>query len=556
MMNLIQYLKLWQQKRGELQVNADVNADWMEMSALLDQHMPGNTGGTGGSKPKLKPGSGLGGMSFLSTVLIIVSITALVYFAAKAVKTKEKPDNTKNEKPSKNRGFSGNDSSAQSGNTQPGTDSIGNVNQNSDAENKTGRNGSAAKSDNQLSGQDSAGNATQLSDAGIKTGKNLSSAKSGKQQSGSDSAGNIKEYSDAENKTESKLSAANKKTLGAVNSDAAKTSSAEVSAIKKGSGIKTPNMAGGKDLNQAINGTSPVNKMAKYGRSNSKKGNTGTNRLGSSQDGASEDASSEPGSKDLSMTNDQYYAQSNKLLLLPQPLQSPVVSSKEIENYPVETYRIAAQPRSSTSAKIQKDKAKLSNRSFEWGVLLGTNSNRSFTAQNQNHNFYGSFPVDFFTGAYGTYYLNQKWGIGTQANILNPMVVKGITYTDPLAPNKTMSDSKKIYSVQFPLFATYQLTKTVGLKAGPTISFPVKEFSTYAATDSISGSLITHSRYDQKTDYSFMGGINLRYKWITFETTYLKGLTSHSVMSDSLIHKSTNNTFQFTIKLRLGTIKQ
>jgi len=548
MMNLIQYLKLWQKKRGELQIDADVNADWVEMSALLDQHMPRNAGGKGGSKP--------GGMGLLSIVLLIFSIAALVYFAAKVVQTKEKPDYAKNEKPNKNRGFnSGNDSLAQSGNTQPGRDSVGNINQNSD-ENKTDRNDESAKSGKLSSRPDSVGNATQQLDADVKTDRNPSSAKSGKLQTGSDSAGNIKEYSDAENKTGSKLSAADKKRSVTINSDAAKASSVEPSAENKAADIKKHNNAADKDL--TVNGSSATNKIARsrFGHRDSKKGNTGTNRPGSPPDTASEDALSEPGSNGLGTANDQYYARSSKLVLLPQPIQGPGVSSKEIESYPVETYRIAAQPRPSTPAKTQKDKGKPSNRSFEWGVLLGTNSNRSFTAKNQNHNFYGSFPVDFFTGAYGTYYLNQKWGIGTQANILSPMVVKGITYTDPLAPGGSISDSKKIYSVQFPLYATYQFTKTIGFKAGPVISFPVKEFSAYAATDSLSGSIVTHSRYDQKTDYSFMGGINLKYKWITFETTYLKGLTNHSVMSDSLIHKSTNNTFQFTIKLRLGTIKQ
>jgi len=553
MMNLIQYLKFWQQKRGELQIDADVNADWMEMSALLDQHMPGNAGGKGGSKPKLKPGSGPGGMSFLSTVLIIASITAVIYFATKVVHTKEKPDYAKNEKPNKNRGFnSEKDSSAQFENQKQGTDSAGNVNQNSEAENKTGRGGLSVKSGDVSSAQVSAGKVKQPSNTEAKTGENLSSIKPGKPQSGSDSAGNIKEYSDAENKTGSKLSAANKTRSGTLNSNAGKVSSVEASAENKAADIKKHNNAANIDL--TANGSSVANKMARsrFGHRDSKKGNTAAGIVGSSQGVANENDLSEPVSDDLNTTN----ARSNKLVLLPQPLQSPVVSSNQIKNYPVETYRIAAQPRASTSAKTQKDKAKSSNRSFEWGVLLGTNSNRSFTAKNQNHNFYGSFPVDFFTGAYGTYYLDQKWGIGTQANILSPMVVKGITYTDPLAPGGSISDSKKIYSAQFPIYATYQLTKVISLKAGPVISFPVKEFSAYTATDSLSGSIITRSRYDQKTDYSFMGGINLRYKWITFETTYLKGLTNHSVMSDSLIHRSTNNTFQFTIKLRLGTIKQ
>jgi hypothetical protein len=171
---------------------------------------------------------------------------------------------------------------------------------------------------------------------------------------------------------------------------------------------------------------------------------------------------------------------------------------------------------------------------------------------------YGRLPVDIFTGAYGTYHLSPKWGIGTQVMILSPIVVKGGTYTDSLATlrNRNISDSKKVYSVQFPLYTTYQYTKSIGFKAGPVISFPVKQYNTYTQIDSVSSSIITHSRYDEKPDYGFTGGINFRYKRIIFETTYLKGLTRHSITSDSLIHKSTNNTFQFTIRLQLGNIKE
>ena len=207
-------------------------------------------------------------------------------------------------------------------------------------------------------------------------------------------------------------------------------------------------------------------------------------------------------------------------------------------------------------AETQKNKANRPNGAFEWGVLIGTNSNGSFTAKNLNHNYYGSLPVDIFTGAYGTYHLNPKWGIGTQVMILSPMVVKGGTYADPLAAHGNNSDSKKVYSVEFPLYAAYQLTKSIGFKAGPVISFPVKQYNTNTRIDSVSSSIINHSRYDQKTDFGFTEGINFRYKRMIFETSYLKGFTTHSITSDSLIHKSTNNTFQFTLKLQLGNIKE
>src|SRR3569833_2114800 len=125
MKNLIQYFKLWEKKRSELRIDADANADWMEMSALLDKYMPGNNNSGGGFKR--------GGISLLSIILLIFSIGAAVYFTVKVVQTKQKADYTKNEQRNKNHGFgTGNDSSARSENPQPGMDSANGISQHSD----------------------------------------------------------------------------------------------------------------------------------------------------------------------------------------------------------------------------------------------------------------------------------------------------------------------------------------------------------------------------------------------------------------------------------------
>jgi len=615
MKNLIQYLKLWQKKRGELQIDTDAGADWMEMRALLDKHMPGNDDGGGGSRT--------GGIRLLPTILIALSAAAMTYFTAKVVQTKPKAGNAKNQIHQRNRGFNsnGNDSSLKYDSLQSGADSASSTKQYSDVENKAGRGDSSAKSDNLESGSESASNKSQPSDAETKTGRNASSAKPGnlplgsasasnikqpsdaenktgrnassakpgnlpsgsasaskiKQPSdaenktgrnaslakpgnlasGSESASNIKQLSDAENKAGSKLLAASNKPSRTINSGAAKVSSSDAAGIKKN------NVAANKDVVQPVNGTSTSNKITGYGRHNSREGNTGAGRPGSSQGAANKENFTDESNTNLSGTNDQYPAQNKELMSLPQPGQSLFESSGAIANYPID--KIVVQKGPVTPAKTQKNKANRSNGTFEWGVLMGANSNGSFTSKNLNHNFYGSLPLDIFTGAYGTYHLNPKWGIGTQVMILSPMVVKGgtytrsyLNYTDSLTTLKyrNISDSKKVYSVQFPLYATYQYTKSIGFKAGPVISFPVKQYNTSTQIDSVSSSIITHSRYDEKPGYGFTGGINFRYKRIIFETTYLKGLTRHSITSDSLIHKSTNNTFQFTIRLQLGNIKE
>ena len=254
--------------------------------------------------------------------------------------------------------------------------------------------------------------------------------------------------------------------------------------------------------------------------------------------------------------------------LLEQPRQNSNMGNRVINTYSTPAYKNIAQPLKPVPAgKDQGNKVKNNqgNSRLDWGILIGANSSGSFTSRNLNSNFYGKSPVDFFTGVYGTYNLNDKWGIGLQVNLLSAQLAKGGTYTrsygiytDSVTTLKyrQVSDSKKIYSVQIPLYATYKLQPNISIKGGPVISLPVKQFNTTTLVDTVSGPILNPSRYDQKIDYGFTGGISYRYKWIIFEAGYLKGLSRHSITSDSLIHKSTNNTFQFTIKVQLGGNKK
>jgi hypothetical protein len=88
------------------------------------------------------------------------------------------------------------------------------------------------------------------------------------------------------------------------------------------------------------------------------------------------------------------------------------------------------------------------------------------------------------------------------------------------------------------------------------MSFPTKQNNIATPVDSVSKHVLSHSQYDQKNDLSFAGGVNYQYKQLIFELGYLKGLTQHSIVTDSLVHKATNNTFQFSIKLQLGGKKK
>ena len=52
MENVIQYLKIWQKKRDELQLDTDAANDWPDMNTLLDKHIPTNNDSRGTSLKK------------------------------------------------------------------------------------------------------------------------------------------------------------------------------------------------------------------------------------------------------------------------------------------------------------------------------------------------------------------------------------------------------------------------------------------------------------------------------------------------------------------------
>ena len=61
------------------------------------------------------------------------------------------------------------------------------------------------------------------------------------------------------------------------------------------------------------------------------------------------------------------------------------------------------------SVRNKNSSSKASNPlSLDWGILTGVNSAGSFTAKNQNANFYGSAPVDLFFGVFAAWNINAK----------------------------------------------------------------------------------------------------------------------------------------------------
>lgn len=516
MKDLIQYLKLWQKKRNELPVDRDADSDWLDMSALLDEHMPVNNDSDGSSPKK--------GISLFSIMLIALSAAAMFYVAHTVIETKKQTAQQKHKLHHKKRGSSsGTDSSATSDSLDQGKDQI-------------------VKSDSISTSRNVVTSST--------TSANVPNKDNG---SASVNTGTIN------SKAQSMQANGDKRTGAAVNTQNA-TLSATLSHSSDNNRLNLPGAAikeKGSPQASLQNQRLLLNSALL------------TNKLNDDRNPISLNPRGDARNNTATKARDNKADNADDLILLPWPVSQGIVASQGLINsYPTLNDKTLFQTSNADASKNGKTRNKpalhINLSVLDWGILVGANSNGSFTSGNLNRNFYGSLPVDIFTGIYGTYNLNTQWGIGTQVALLSPQIAKGGTYSRPYlfytdsnvtTKHKLVSNPKKIYSIQLPVYATYKVAQNINLKAGPVVSFPIKQSNAIQA-DSISRDLINHSHYDQKIDFSFAGGINYQYKQLIFEANYLKGLKQHSIISDSLIHRSTNNTFQFSIKLQLGGKKK
>ncbi|MDB5115556.1 MAG: hypothetical protein JWQ79_1048 [Mucilaginibacter sp.] len=219
--------------------------------------------------------------------------------------------------------------------------------------------------------------------------------------------------------------------------------------------------------------------------------------------------------------------------------------------------------------KINNSKAS----GVDWGILAGINLPGSFTPKNQNANIYGSLPVDVFLGAFVTYNLNNKWGIGSQVRLLNPHTVSG-SYThinqSKIDTNQTLqiNDSRKIYTIDIPLHLSYNVTNNLSFKAGPVISIPVKQVTgsssfqtskarkdttTYYST--VTGAL-NNTGFEKKINYGISGGVTLHVNRLLFDATYYRGLQTQKVSSALGSYTANTNGLQLTIGFKLNKTKR
>lgn len=227
-------------------------------------------------------------------------------------------------------------------------------------------------------------------------------------------------------------------------------------------------------------------------------------------------------------------------------------------------------------------KTKSSGRSFgkslsaafsntDWGILLGANSSGSFTPAAQNHNFYGSSPIDIYTGLFATYHINDKWAVNTQVRFLTPLNLSG-TYTnqndhvDSVRSIK-VTDSRKVYFVNIPIHAVYKITDNISIKGGPVINILAKQVSFNTSAQKIydnvdtlffqtkESQIKTTTRYAQKINLGLSGGISVQANRFIFEAVYQKSLSGYNVISDFHNYKNNPGTLQLSIGFKLNSSK-
>ncbi|MDB5156119.1 MAG: hypothetical protein JWR50_826 [Mucilaginibacter sp.] len=548
MSNQDQYLKLWQQKRGELQVSDDVQADWLGMQNVLDELLPVNNapGGTNLST-KLTHFAKFKLLYVLAALLATGTLIYVVIHNRKTVKN-NKPDKIEIRKHSVS-------------SNRP--DSIFNTD--------------SSVNSNKM--QDSAAiNATTKDSSALNTagGKNVG-----------DNPGSKAANTNAGSKENS---VTNKNTIKRLGNNIANANprSTEHTANNKFAKSNRADINHSRVLSEAgslRNGTGTVNNASSHllRRGNPNNRVTGFNHPGSTHSGSlvrrNRYYSGTRNRSDIEKDNTGLIE--NRLHTDQVLLSSPVPPSFNRDNNALinkPSSAIANKKLSKTrntpinkNTKSAKNKTQTSPQ-LDWGILAGVNTQGSFTPKNQNKNFYGSLPVDVYGGLFATYNVNDKWAINLQTRLLTPHKVSG-SYTHANESkidsnqNLRITDSRKIYTADIPVNVAYKITENINLKAGVVFSLPIKQvngasaFTTSGARkDSTSyynnvTAAINSTNFEKKVHLSLSGGIGFNYKRLLFDANYAYGLQTQKISSSLGSYTSNTSGVQLTIGFKLSKSK-
>jgi hypothetical protein len=576
-----QNLMLWQ-KRNELRIDDDVQQDWLNMQAMLGEHMPvaPNTGISGGS-------AYLSGFKLLTALIIAAAAAVVLYY----VFVKGNPKNNTHKKTDSTIVIDNNSKAYHSGSTDSGSSYTNSLGNNGSSQNSSGN---AAANTNSKDNAPTTGNSPVMNSAS-RGGANLSGTANGAKD-----VGTVKNHNRNSNTvSHGNAVTANSNSLSAkVNSRAANAKKAIPGNRINGDHLSLNNAAGNNGRNyfaipnnrlknenavgthaRSLRNSIAVGNLSNINSSRHPSPGSGRHRSGKDNKGSKtvkdkinryadnrHDALTNP-----AINNDKSRKDTDVLMpQIPQFMAEPyaiTVLSTSI----ADKYKTAPDTSSSPNKKTKPVKTPGGSK-FDYGILAGVNAGGSFTAQNENKNFYGSFPVDLFFGAFATYHLSDKWGINLQLRGLNPQNISG-TYTHKNDSKKdtnqvlTMTDSRKIYTADAALHLVFKPAAGWSLKAGPVFGYafkeangntafqtgPLKKDSAYYVSVV---KLINATTYTRGLTMGLSAGASYQYGRFIFDAAYMRNFSGVTVGSTLGSYSANTGSFLFTIGFKLNRLKK
>jgi len=542
MKSSFKYLLLWQKKRNELPVTDDPQNDWLEMQALLDQHLPVSNKKTSRFK-KIK---------VLPALFIAFSAAAMVYTASRVVINKVNKHHT-----SQNRHFNKNKTSfvTDSLYIDSGVSNADSITQQAAIQTQVPGPVIAAGVNKNIA-ESPALTANQSGLAKTPDKNNVTSTSIANQANGTKKAdkNDITPVSASSNKNQA---AASRQTNGSLRANGLPVNAASV---------------GNKTSNRKVF----LLGATKSGNSSQPLNNHHTTKLNDKKTHGVADHDAKDSVNGQGLSNDAGDDGYQPLLASSIHLNFNRVPGSLLVKLNINPVNrsSAGQPskNNSKTTKQKNTKTKSSGTSnIDWGILTGVNSSGSFTPKAQNANFYGSLPIDLYLGLFATDHLSNKWGINIQTQIFSPQnVTTSYTHANGSSVDSTQSlkitASRKVYNINIPMHVVYNVSSKVSFKAGPVIGFPVKQINTNSTllpagirADSAyyakSIGILNQTKYEQGVNLGFSGGGSVRAGRFIFEATYLKSITGYKVVSEWGSYKSNPGTLQFTIGFQLSKPK-
>jgi len=212
---------------------------------------------------------------------------------------------------------------------------------------------------------------------------------------------------------------------------------------------------------------------------------------------------------------------------------------------------------------------------FEWGILAGINAPGSFDQARQNNS--KGMPFDMYGGLFATYSLNNKWAINLQTRLPVPHQAKGsYLHTEEgkadtgqavKTVNSRITDSRKMYTTDIALHMLYSVTPNIGVKAGPVLSIPLTQangVSVVSTTGTPKDTIAYYSKLadaingtsiEKKIRYGISGGVSINYKRFLLDATYYHDLQKQKVSSSLGGYTANTNNLQIAIGFRLNKKK-